>query len=224
MRTAIVSIVLLVAQGLAAAAPGPVLASTERPVPTTSTHPAPTMATFGLCSAPQNADDFASRPVPVQHGQCEDYQEFQATSAQPSNGAQCGGYTVAFGPLGDLKRTWKRYQLKASWGDAPLTAANCATAHLAAAAWGYRCDNTACTAGAWERIEPARSRAGSWNSVSQVCYIELGFVKSNKVYKTLNIDVIATQGSGASAVRKRAKGWIYAGKGNGGCASASAPN
>ena len=62
-------------------------------------------------------------------------------SGQPSASAgsidaaePCGGFTVAFGPKGDLKRNRRYLWLSANWGDTPLTQANCAGAHIAAAA------------------------------------------------------------------------------------------
>jgi hypothetical protein len=65
-------------------------------------------ATFGLCPTVQNPDDFASNPVPVQEDNCNRFQTFESHSPGPSTGGDCGGFTVAFGPLGDLKRDWTR--------------------------------------------------------------------------------------------------------------------
>ena len=198
------------------------LQASERPQLTT-TRPPYSAATYGLCSAPQNADAFPSGPVPVETTRCEFIQRFSATSAAPSSGASCGGYTVAFGPMGDLKRAMKSVTLSAGWGDAPLTAATCPGARLAAVAWGYRCDNEACSAGAWERIGSPRSVPGSWNGNTQSCSMPLSLGGAGHSYSTVNIDVIASLIQNGSPVRKRAKATIEARRGNGQCFSASAP-
>ena len=181
----------------------------------------PAAATYGLCAAPQNADAFPSQPVPVQKRPCEDYQRFESTSPGPSTGGTCGGYTVAFGPMGDLKRYWARYNLRAYWADTTPTAATCGSSYLAATAWGWRCDNADCSAGAWELIHAPYRRQGSWNVNSNTCYTDVSFTTSGKVYKTLNIDIIGTQGTAANAPRKRVRGVIDVSRGNGTCASAS---
>lgn len=196
------------------------LSSSEHPVPTgTVPHP----ATYGLCSGPQNADDFPSSPVPVVETTCDYTQEFHATSPTASYGSTCGGFTVAFGPKGDLKRKWRYLWLTGGWGDSPLTQANCATAHIAADAWGYLCTNAACTTGAWERIGTARTTHGTWNTVSQICYIGIGATTGQKDYQTVNIDVIATQGQGRSAVRQRASASIHNMEPTGKCPTATYP-
>jgi hypothetical protein len=222
MRAGIVFWTALVVSLAAAAAPqtGSVLSSSEHPV---SAGPAPQIATYGLCSGPQNAEAFPSRPVPDIETQCEFTQQYQATSPNASYGGSCGGYTVAFGPQGDLKRKRKYLWLVAEWGDAPLTQANCASAHLAAAAWGYLCSNAACSSGAWERIGTAKTAHGNWNTVSQVCYLSINanVGPTPKDYSTVNIDVIASQGSGSAAVRKRAKASIYNKQPNGKCPTAT---
>jgi len=149
----------LLAFALVEAAPNDLsaLESGERPQPTHA-GPVPTMATFGLCTGPQNALDFPSSPVPVTEDRCNFRQRFSATSVAPSNApGSCGGYSVAFGAMGDLKRDMKTVRLTAEWGDAPIASANaCASAQLAAVAWGYRCDNDGCTQGGWEKIELQR--------------------------------------------------------------------
>ncbi len=152
---------------------------------------------------------------------CDHTQEFHATSPTASYGSTCGGFTVAFGPKGDLKRNRRYLWLSANWGDTPLTQANCAGAHLAAAAWGYLCANAACTSGAWERISPARTAHGTWNTVSNVCYLGIGANTGNKNYSTVDIDVIATQGQGRTAVRKRASASIHNMQPNGKCPTAT---
>ena len=51
--------------------------------------PAPQKAaTYGLCNAPQNADDFPARPVPVQQDQCSYSQQFSATSGNTKHRRQ----------------------------------------------------------------------------------------------------------------------------------------
>jgi hypothetical protein len=152
---------------VAAAPTGPTLSSSETPL---TAGPALPVATYGLCSGPQNADAFPSNPVPVVETQCFHTQEFHATAVKAEPDASCGGFTIAFGPKGDLKRNWKYLWLTAKWGDTPPTQATCAQSSLAAAAWGYLCANAECTSGAWERIGTARKAQGTWNSTSQVCY------------------------------------------------------
>jgi len=198
------------------------LSSSEQPHAPNSPHmPA---LTYGLCSGPQNAVDFPSSPVPVVQSTCQYSQTFKSTSPTANYGdAICGGYAVAFGPKGDLKRNWAIISLSADWGDAPLTAANCATAHVSAAFWGYRCDNRACSAGGWERIGAVQSRHGIWNTASPVCYVGVSTSTGHKDYQTVSVDVIATQGQGRSAVRKRASVGMSMTSPTGACPAASAP-
>jgi hypothetical protein len=195
------------------------LSSSEHPLGA-GTAPLPA-ATYGLCSGPQNADDFPSSPVPNVETQCEFTQQFHSTSPNASYGGSCGGYTVAFGPKGDLKRKRKYLWLKGEWGDVPLTQANCTTAHIAAASWGYLCTNAACTTGAWERIGAASTKKGFWNTTSQICYVAVQANTGNKDYQTVSIDIIATQGQGRTAVRRRAKASIYNVQPNGKCPTAT---
>lgn len=201
---------------------GVLTTTTEQPVSEAEKN-ATKAGTYGMCSAPQNADDFPSKPVPVDHGQCENSQTFTATSAKPSTGSStCGGFTMAFGPMGDLKPYLDRVTLRASWGDTPLTAANCTKARVAAVAWGARCTDDACTEAIWEKIgDGPKQRAGFWNTTSQVCYTELLFNSSGKKFKTLNIDVIAKIVEDGKWVRKHAKGSIYVKRPNGKCPSAT---
>ena len=155
MRRSIVSWSALVVSVAASAAPltGTGLSSSEQPV---ATGAAPFVATYGLCSQPKNADAFPSRPVPDIETQCHHTQEYHATASSPTLGGSCGGFTIAFGAQGDLRRKWKSLWLTAKWGDTPPTQATCANSYLAAAAWGYLCANAACTSGAWERIGTAK--------------------------------------------------------------------
>ena len=222
MRKSTVSWAALVLCTAASAAPtaGTGLSSSEQPVG--GAGPAPHVATYGLCSGPGNAEAFPSSPVADEKSQCFNTQKFQATSPNANyGGGTCGGYTVAFGPQGDFKRKRKYLWLVGKWGDAPLTQANCASARVAIAAWGYRCANPACTAGAWERIESAKSKKGVWNTTSKTCGLSAQANTTLVDYSTVNIDVIATQGSGSTAVRKRAAAYIYNEQPNGQCPSAT---
>lgn len=203
---------------VSAAGIGTVTAS-ERPY---TAQQAPTMqqtVTYGLCSLPQNADALPTQPVPVQEDSCYDYQAYEANSATPSTGGSCGGFTVAFGAMGDLKTNWKRYRLNATWGDTQLTQAQCTQARLAAVAWGARCENEACSSATWEKIGTPASKAGAWSANQNRCFLELQFSNGTQRYKTLNIDIIASLQTGSQTVRKRAHGAIRAEKGNGKCAS-----
>ena len=195
------------------------LSAAERPHIAT-TAPNYQAATYGLCSAPQNADAFPSSPVPVVETDCHYTQKFEATSAGPSHGGSCGGYTVVFGPMGDLKRTMSTTTLSAAWADAPLTSGTCASARIAAAAWGYRCDDDACSTGAWQRIGAPTSKKGTWHANNQTCGLAVSFGGVNHRYKTLNIDIIASRMENGSSVRKRASGKIEVRRGNGKCVSA----
>ena len=177
---------------------------------------------YGLCNAPQGADAFPEHPVLVIAGPCENYQQYTSTgpSATDSN---CGGYTVAFGPKGNLKSNLNRITLWADWGDTPLTQAQCAKAKLAAVAWGARCSKDNCSRGGnanWETIGTGpKHKSGTWNSVSSVCYIGVNFSSVEKKYVTLNVDIIATLEENGQQVRKLAKGKIHAGYPNGKCVS-----
>lgn len=219
-----VAITALLLTGSAHAGPttslGTVL-TTERPYTATQVDTAKKLATFGLCDAPQNADDLPTSPVPELEDTCSRYQSFEATSATPSNGGSCGGYTVAFGPMGNLQTDWKRYTLRASYGEA-LTQAQCTKARLAAVAWGVRCLNDDCSNTQWERIGTPLSKQGTWGSQDR-CHLEHQFIDIQHRYKVLNIDVIASLQEGGQTVRKRAHAFIRAEKGNGKCFSASQP-
>jgi hypothetical protein len=220
----VVSVLCLTAAGAAPAAPtatGPVVAATERPYTLAQVQAHKKLATFGLCDAPQNADDLPTQAVAVQEDNCSYYQHYEATSAAPTNGGSCGGYTLAFGPMGDLKTNWKRHTLKARWGEAALTQAQCPKARLAAVAWGARCLNDACSSTQWEKIDVPLSKAGTWSTNQGRCVLEHQFIDIQHHYKTLNIDVIASYQEGAQSVRKRAHASIHVEKGNGKCASAS---
>jgi len=198
------------------------VATTERPYTATQVDTMKKLATFGLCDAPQNADDLPTSAVPEQEDACSRYQKFEATSAGPTHGGSCGGYTVAFGPMGNLQTDWKRYTLRASYGEA-LTQAQCTKARLAAVAWGVRCLNDACSSTQWERIGTPLSKQGTWGANSNKCFLEHQFIDIQHRYTVLNIDVIASLQEGSQSVRKRAHAFIRAEKGNGKCLSASQP-
>lgn len=176
-------------------------------------------ATYGLCDAPQNADDFPSSPVPVEEDKCSHFQQFSVSSNTPSTGGSCGGFTVVFGPKGDLRPNLHRVDMKAEWGDVALTAANCANARVAAVAWGERCSDDDCTSAKWEKFGGPKQGKGTWNTTSQVCYVGVWLSSINKKYKTLNLDIITTLIENGKPVRKRAKGTIRVHIGNGKCAS-----
>jgi hypothetical protein len=195
------------------------VAATERPYTLEQAGGVMKLGSFGLCDAPQNADDLPTQPVPQQEDACNFYQRFEATSVGPSHGGSCGGYTVAFGPMGDLKLNWKRYRLNATWGDTPLTQAQCSKARLSAVAWGARCLNDACTSTQWEKLGGPASKQGTWGANQSRCYLEHQFGNGEHHYKTLNIDIIASLQEGSQTVRKRAHAVIRAERGNGKCAS-----
>lgn len=196
------------------------VAATERPYTLQEATNAKKLSTYGLCDAVQNADDLPTQPVPVQEDTCNFYQRFEATSVGPSHGGgSCGGYTVAFGPMGDLKLNWKRYRIDASWGDTPLTQAQCGQARLAAVAWGARCLNDACSDTQWEKIGTPRSESGSWSANQSRCVLSHQFSNGDKHYKTLSVDIIASLKEGSQTVRKRAHAVIRAERSNAKCAS-----
>jgi hypothetical protein len=191
----------------------------ERPFDGSIKPPDRTQATYGTCNGPPNADAHPMSPVPVIAGTCDDYQSYTSVGSSASFG--CGGYTVAFGPKGDLKPYLDRVNLSADWGDETLTQSQCTKAKLVAVAWGARCADDACARGTavnWEKIGSGpKQRSGSWQS--NECYIHLNFPGTGKKYVTLMIDIIATLEEGDQPVRKNAKGKIYASRPNGTCLS-----
>jgi hypothetical protein len=226
-RTALPAAILIALVATSAANAGPTatlgtVLTTERPYTATQVDTMKKLSSFGLCDAPQNADDLPTSPVPVQEDSCAFYQTYEATSAGPSHGGSCGGYTVAFGPMGDLKTNWKRYTLRASYGEA-LTQAQCTNARLAAVAWGVRCLNDDCSSTQWERIGTPLSKKGTWYSNQNRCALEHQFIDVQHRYTVLNIDAIASLQEGGQSVRKRAHAFIRAERGNGKCFSASQP-
>ncbi len=217
----VVQALFIFVSGAAQAAPNDVgaVTSSERQYTLQEVEAKKQLATFGLCELPQNADAAPTQPVAVQEDTCSYYQRYEATSAGPSNGGSCGGFVVAFGPLGDLKTHWKRYTLNATWGDLQLTQAQCSKARLSAVAWGERCTNADCTSFAWEKIGVPLSKKGTWGANGNRCYLEHQFSNGQNHYRTLKVDVIASLQEGSQAVRKRARGAIRAEGGNGKCFS-----
>src|SRR4030095_9050511 len=203
----------------ALAAPKDSPSKSERPSDGSIKPPDRTQPTYGMCNGPPNADAHPMSPVPVIAGTCEDYQRYTSTGSSASFG--CGGYTVAFGPKGDLKPYLDRINLIADWGDETLTQSQCSKADLLAVAWGERCTNNVCargTAANWEKIGSGpKQRSGSWQS--NKCYIQLNFPSTGKKYVTVMIDIIATLEEDGQPVRKNAKGTIIASQFNGTCVS-----
>lgn len=223
LRLVLPCLVALTVHSAALAAGGTVgvSSSAEQPYGTTAP-PTPTITTYGLCLAPQNADAFPSSPVPLVETQCHFEQTYTATSAGPSHGASCGGFTVAFGPMGDYKTNVRSHSLRAEWADAPITSASaCANARIAATAHGFRCSNDDCSQGAWERIGLPRRVSGNWSANQQKCGLTIAFAIADRRYKTMNLDVYTEKLEGANMVRKRAKGTIHGKRGNGKCFEAS---
>lgn len=221
LRFVIVLPLLTLASAAAQAGPNDVgsVVSSERPYTLQEVDAKKKLATFGLCDQPQNADALPTQPVPEQEDTCSRFQRYEATSAGPSDGGSCGGFVVAFGPLGDLKTTWKKYTLNATWGDLQLTQAQCSKARLSAVAWGERCTNADCTSFAWEKIGVPLSKKGTWGANSKRCHLEHQFINIQNQYRTLKVDVIASLQEGSQTVRKRAHGAIRAERGNGKCFS-----
>ena len=61
--------------------------------------------------------------------------------------------------------------------------------------------------------------SGVWHSNSQTCSVRLSFGGTLQRYRTLNLDIIATQLVDNNVVRRRAKGTIHVRRGK--CFSAS---
>jgi hypothetical protein len=184
--------------------------------------PPPHKNWYGMCNAPQGGEAYPTHPVLVVAAPCENYQEYVSIGmGEPYS--SCGGYTVAFGQQGNLKWDLNRITLRAEWGDDTLTQAQCSKAKITAVAWGARCPNDVCKRGGdsnWELIGTGPTqRSGTWNSVSNACYISANFNSANKKYMTLNLDIIATLEESGRQVRKYAKGTIHAGYPNGKCIS-----
>lgn len=171
------------------------------------------------CTGPGNAWAYPNTGVPVEKVQCQYYQIYQAIS--PTTDYPSCGYTVAFGPQGQLMHPADGYLLQAEWGEVVASQAECEDSHTSGQAWGYRCDNAHCTAGEWENFGALKSRSGYWNPVSNTCYLSLGFNASGVDYNTVQVQVNAYSGSGSSKVRRRAKGYIYVFRHSGGCLTAT---
>ncbi len=149
---------------------------------------------YGFCSGPQNAQSYASSPVKVALGQCNSMsQSFTATSDGPSNGNNCGGYSIAFGPKGNLNQNLHQIAMTSSGADTPLTQAQCWKAKVTAQAWGERCVDEVCNKTTWDLIEGGpKQREGKWDSAKNACVIETRFKSEGVKYRTLNLDTITT--------------------------------
>ena len=221
MRRGIVSWAMFFACTAAAAAPttGSGLSSSEQPVG--GAGPAPQVATYGLCSGPGNAEAFPSSPVADDKSQCYNTQKFHVTSPNANYGGTCGGYTVAFGPQGDFKRKRKYLWLVGKLGRHAADAGQLRKRARGDRGLGLSLHQRRVHAGAWERIESAKSKKGVWNTTSKTCGLSAQANATLTDYATVNIDVIATQGSGRTAVRKRAAASIFNEHPNGQCPSAT---
>ena len=167
--------------------------------------------TYGMCSAPQNADAYPGSPQKIVVEDCNDFsQQFVVTAAKPSSNSNCGGFTVAFGPLGDLKPHLHQITMTADWGDDPVPADQCQYARVTAIAWGERCLDDVCMKTDWYVIGGPKQRKGKWDAASRTCKLDIKFTSTGKQHKTLNLDVIATHFNGAHHIRKREKGTIRA--------------
>jgi len=167
--------------------------------------------TYGMCSAPQNADAYPGSPQKILVHDCNDFsQQFVVTAAKPSSGSNCGGFTVAFGPLGDLKPHLHQITMTADWGDEPVPAEKCGSAKVTAIAWGELCLDDACTKTDWYVIGGPKQRKGKWDAANKTCQLDIKFTSTGKRHKTLNLDVVATAVAGNQIVRKREKGTILA--------------
>lgn len=162
---------------------------------------------YGFCSGPQNAHTYAPSPVPILVGKCVLSQSFSATSDGPSVGHNCGGFSMAFGPKGNLNPKLDQVTMVADWGDTPLTAQNCSKARITTMAYAERCLTDACDKTTWDRIGP-KQNGGNWNGSS--CELATTLKSTGKPYRTLNLDIIATLAVGNQLERKRAKGTITA--------------
>jgi hypothetical protein len=193
------------------------LSATEHPHVEVVSKPPFKVSTFGLCEAPQNADAFPSNPVPVEAQTCFDVQQFTATSNTPITAGTCSGFSVAFGPMGGLKLNMDTVELLAEWGDEPLNPRNCANARVAAVGWGALCTSKACATAEWEKIGGPTQSKGVWNPTFKRCDLQVGFGVAKKIYKTLNLEIIATQLVNGQPVRKLTKGTIRLSRNNGQC-------
>lgn len=171
---------------------------------------------YGFCSGPQNAHKYATNPVKVSLGACAKHmsQTFSAMSDGPSVGNNCGGFSMAFGPIGNLNPKLNQITMVADWGDAPLTSQNCPKAKITTQAYGERCLTDACDKTTWDVIGP-KQNAGNWDG--RTCKLATTLTSTGKPYRTLNLDIIATVLAGNEQVRKKAKGSIKAELKDGDC-------
>ena len=206
----------------AAAAPDePPVSSSSRSI--SSVSDAAKKVAYTFCAGPQNAQSYAASPVKVVLGQCNSMsQAFTATSDKPSAGPNCGGYAIAFGPKGNLNPNLHQITMTSTWGDVPLTAAQCASAKVTAQAWGERCVDDACKKTSWDLIEKGpKQRDGKWDPASNTCVLEVRLTSEGVKYRTLNLETITSVVENGQIIRKRAKGTILAElKNDGPCLSA----
>jgi hypothetical protein len=170
---------------------------------------------YGFCSGPQNAHAYPPTPVKIVLDNCNGMsQRYTSTSVGPSAGHNCGGYAVAFGPLGHLNPQLHQVTMVAEWGDAPLTDAQaCGKARVTALAWGERCLDETCSQTTWDKLGGGpKRRHGKWDAATGKCTVEATFTSVNLKFKTLNLDVIADYPQGNQRVRKKAKATITAEK------------
>ena len=167
---------------------------------------------YGMCSARPDADTYVPSPQKILLGACNaQSQQFTMTSDNADYGRDCGGYTLAFGPLGDLKPHLHQITMTADWGDSPLAAAQCANARVTAMAYGERCLTDDCSSTDWHVIGGGpKQRKGKWDQTSNTCKLEVRFTSQKTKHQTLTLDVIADVLVNNKYVRKRAKGTIRA--------------
>lgn len=172
-----------------------------------------TRVDYGFCSGPQNAHAYPSTPVKIVLDNCNGMsQSYTSTSVGPSTGHNCGGYAVAFGPLGHLNPQLHQITMSAQWGDARLADAQaCGKARVTALAWGERCLDATCSQTTWDQLDGGpKRRHGKWDAATGQCTVEARFTSQGLKFKTLNLDVIADYPEGNQYVRKKAKATINA--------------
>ncbi|MEM9191623.1 MAG: hypothetical protein AAGF12_20785 [Myxococcota bacterium] len=144
----------------------------------------PAAVAAALCTGFPNADAFPLSPVPVQSTPCTNVQEFTAVSNANVNYGSCG-FTASFGQSGD-KVYPARHQLHVEWTTSPTNPTACAQARTDARAFGFLCAGEHCSEGAWQEIG-VQTRAGSWNSISNVCYTSVSLVTPKEPYLTVGV-------------------------------------
>ena len=201
------------------------LPSGERPVIAGQAPPSPT--SYGLCNGPQNATNWPGAPGA---GRVRRVRRLPTLSSDVPAAEQrpfglCGGYSVAFGPMGEAEaHVEELYVLRADWGTTAHGVDLRDRPHRRRRLGATAARTPPGTVGDWERIGRGEIEERQLEPrTSKICYIELAIVRADRIYNTLYVAFIVMQGSGASAWwgQKRAKGTIVASKGNGQCVSAS---